>query len=92
VVAFWCSGLQPGDGLVVKVVVDGSEYRLGQEQVTTYPSSSDGLLLGTLMVSLNDPTGEWRLFANHCQLDFPVRSTLNPETVGQGVMHVDHSP
>jgi len=92
VVAFWCSGLLPDEDLSVKVAVDGQEFRAGRIKIETFPVGPDGLLLGTLVVSLDDPTGEWRVFANHCQLDFPVRSTLNPETVGQGVLHVDHTP
>jgi len=96
VVAFWCSGLHPGDDLTVKVTVDGQEFRAGHIKIETYPVGPDGLLLGTLVVSLDDPTGEWRLFAKHCQLDFSVRSTLNASTVGvaslTGVPHVDHTP
>lgn len=92
VVAFWCSGLHPGDDVIVKAAVDGQEFRPGRIKIETFPVGPDGLLLGTLVVSLDDPTGEWRVFANHCQLDFPVRSTLNAITVGQGVPHVDHTP
>jgi len=92
VVAFWCSGLLPGEDLSVKVAVDGQKFRAGRIKIETFPVGPDGLLLGTLVVSLDDPTGEWRVFANHCQLDFPVRSTLDTATVGQGVPHVDHTP
>jgi hypothetical protein len=92
VVAFWCSGLLPGDDIIVKAAVDGQEFRAGRIQIQAYPVGPDGLLLGTLVVSLDDPTGEWRIFANHCQLNFPVRSTLDASTVGQGVPHVDHTP
>jgi len=89
-IAFWCSGLHPGDDAIVKITVDGDPFRSGR--IKTYPVSPDGLLLGTLMVSLDDPTGEWRVVANHCQLDFPVRSTLNAIPVSQGGPHVDHTP
>lgn len=92
VVAFWCGGFQPDETLAVKAAVDGREFRPGRIAIETYPVASDGLLLGTLVVSLDDPTGEWHIFANHCQLDFSVRSTLNTLTVGQGVPHVDHTP
>jgi hypothetical protein len=92
VVAFWCSGLHPGDDVIVKAAVDGQEFRPGRIQIEAYPVGPDGLLLGTLVVSLDDPTGEWRVFANHCQLDFSVRSSLIPERTGRGVSHVDHTP
>ena len=92
VVAFWCSGLHPGDDVTIKAAVDGQEFRSGRIKIETFPVGPDGLLLGTLVVSLDDPIGEWRVFANHCQLNFSVRSTLNPGAVGQGVLHVDHTP
>ncbi|MEW5869145.1 MAG: hypothetical protein AB1894_07720 [Chloroflexota bacterium] len=92
VVAFWCSRLLPDEVPSVIVAVDGQALRPGRIQIETYPIGPDGLLLGTLVVSLDDPTGEWRVFANHCQLDFPVRSTLDAVTVEQGVPHVDHTP
>ena len=77
VVAFWCSGLQPGAPVVVKTSVDGQTLRPGAVKITTYPVSSDSLLLGTLVVSLDDPTGEWELFVEHCRFHIPVRSRLH---------------
>jgi len=92
VVAFWCSGLLPGEDLGVKVAVDGQEFRPGRIKIESYPVGPDGLLLGTLVVSLDDPTGEWRVVANHCQIDLPVRSTLNAIPGSLGGPHVDHTP
>jgi len=88
--AFWCSGLNPGDDAIVKITVDGDPFRSGR--IKTYPVGPDGLLLGTLVVSVDDPTGEWRVVANHCQLDFPVRSTLDAIPLEPGGPHVDHTP
>jgi len=88
--AFWCSGLLPGDDAIVKITVDGDPFRSGR--IKTYPVGPNGLLLGTLVVSVDDPTGEWRVVANHCQLEFPVRSTLDAIPMELGDPHVDHTP
>lgn len=93
VVAFWCSGMQTGDDPSLRIFADGQEFRDRRVKINTYPITSDGLLLGTVVVSMDDPTGEWSLYVNHCLLSFTVQSSLNHDLQKQGSgIDVDYTP
>ncbi len=92
ILAFWCSGFQPTELVTVEVLVDGQELSPEQFKTQTYPTTTDGLLLGMLAISPNSPAGEWQLHANHCQLTFPVHSTYAPTSIDEGVLDVYHAP
>ena len=73
VVLLWCSGQTPGEAPVVTASVDDKPLRPQSLRLKLYPVASDGLLLASLTVSLDDPTGEWQIFLNACKFSLLVR-------------------
>lgn len=73
VVLLWCSGQEPGEAPVVTAAFDGKPLRPQSLRLKLYPISSDGLLLASLTISLDDPTGEWTVFINACKFSLLVR-------------------
>ena len=73
VVLLWCSGQKPGEAPVVTASVDGKPLRPQSLRLKHYPVASDGLLLASLTISLDDPTGEWAVYLNACKFSFSVQ-------------------
>ena len=76
VVVLWCSGRPVGEAPLVSASVDGEPIGARSLRLKLYPVASDGLLLATLTISLDDPTGDWTVFLGACQFNIPVRATL----------------
>ena len=73
VVLLWCSGQKPGEAPVVTASFDGKPLRPQSLRLKLYPVASDGLLLASLTISLDDPTGEWVVYLNACKFSFSVQ-------------------
>ena len=77
VVVLWCNGQEVGKTPGVDGSVDGKSLDTRAMRLTIYPISSDGLLLASLAVSLDDPTGLWTLYLGSCEYRLPVNSLLH---------------
>jgi hypothetical protein len=76
-VILWCSGQRVGEAPIMSGSVDGKARHLQSAHMTLYPVASDGLLLATLMIALDDPTGQWTIYLGSCEFKFTVASPIN---------------
>ena len=76
-VVLWCNGQPVGEAPIVSGSVDGKARHLQSAHLTLYPVTSDGLLLATLMIALDDPTGQWTIYLGSCEFQFTVAFPIN---------------
>lgn len=76
-VVLWCSGNPPGEVPMSDVKVDNRSIHLDGLRFTIYPTAPDGLLLARLLISHNDPTGNWTVFLGTCELHFSVSQLVD---------------
>jgi hypothetical protein len=77
VVVLWCSGQEVGKAAQLNGTLEGENLNTRAMRLSLYPVAPDGLLLASLVISLDDPTGLWTLHLGSCEYQLPVNSLLH---------------